>query len=275
MSCGRGGGGGRKLMAKIFMQFLRPFFPSYQVQKIPSQERKTTRTSQDPRTARPKGILSETQLCFRDLFGVSRGNSRSQENIGNNLPELRSALHSWIFRTGKSQTYHPAWPGRYPDLLCRVFFETDRHDLLEFFSFILALSLSVPQQLRSGRSTVGRCAGPKWPTMAKTTILVNSEPDFGIREIKMDQNGPFWSEEVHFVPFRSANRTLAIPEQPSSKDSRSRTEHEPDHPDAPLLNGCQAEIGKTNQAQNSLSLSLSLYPLHLNAQNAEIAIAAI
>ena len=28
----------------------------------------------------------------------------------------------------------------------------------------------------------------------------------------MDQNGPFWPEEVHFGPFRSTNRTLAIPE---------------------------------------------------------------
>ena len=28
----------------------------------------------------------------------------------------------------------------------------------------------------------------------------------------MDQNGPFWPEEVHFGPFRSANRTLAIPD---------------------------------------------------------------
>ena len=25
--------------------------------------------------------------------------------------------------------------------------------------------------------------------------------------------GPFWPEEVHFAPFRSANRTLAIPEK--------------------------------------------------------------
>ena len=25
--------------------------------------------------------------------------------------------------------------------------------------------------------------------------------------------GPFWPEEVHFGPFRSANRTLAIPEK--------------------------------------------------------------
>ena len=24
--------------------------------------------------------------------------------------------------------------------------------------------------------------------------------------------GPFWPEEVHFGPFRSANRTLAIPD---------------------------------------------------------------
>ena len=28
----------------------------------------------------------------------------------------------------------------------------------------------------------------------------------------MDQNGPFWAEEVYFGPFRSANRTLVIPE---------------------------------------------------------------
>ena len=28
----------------------------------------------------------------------------------------------------------------------------------------------------------------------------------------MDQNGPFWPEEAHFGPFRSANRTLSIPE---------------------------------------------------------------
>ena len=41
----------------------------------------------------------------------------------------------------------------------------------------------------------------KWPY---------SEPDFSIRETKMDQNGPFWPKEVHFGPFRSANRTLAI-----------------------------------------------------------------
>ena len=29
----------------------------------------------------------------------------------------------------------------------------------------------------------------------------------------MDQNGPFWPEEVHFGAFRSANRTLAISDQ--------------------------------------------------------------
>ena len=33
----------------------------------------------------------------------------------------------------------------------------------------------------------------------------------------MDQNGPFWPEEAHFGPFRSANRTLAIPDQKSIK----------------------------------------------------------
>ena len=35
---------------------------------------------------------------------------------------------------------------------------------------------------------------------------------FGIRETKMDQNGPFWPKEVYFGPFRSADRTLATPD---------------------------------------------------------------
>ena len=43
----------------------------------------------------------------------------------------------------------------------------------------------------------------KWPY---------SELDFSIRETKMDQNGPFWSILAWRAPFRSANRTLAIPE---------------------------------------------------------------
>ena len=41
-----------------------------------------------------------------------------------------------------------------------------------------------------------------------------------ISSILQDQNGPkmvhfgpFWPEEVHFGPLRSANRTLAIPEK--------------------------------------------------------------
>ena len=33
-----------------------------------------------------------------------------------------------------------------------------------------------------------------------------------IRETNMDHFGPFWLAGVHFGPFRSANRTLAIPE---------------------------------------------------------------
>ena len=45
----------------------------------------------------------------------------------------------------------------------------------------------------------------------------------------MDQNGPFWPEEVHFGPFRSANRTQAIPEQQEPYDtnvpSRAGTRH--------------------------------------------------
>ena len=48
--------------------------------------------------------------------------------------------------------------------------------------------------------------GPKWSKWPY------SELNFSIRETKMDQNGPFWPEEVHFGPFRSTNRTLAIPE---------------------------------------------------------------
>ena len=34
----------------------------------------------------------------------------------------------------------------------------------------------------------------------------------------MDHFGPFWPKEVHFGPFRSANRTLGIPELPSDKN---------------------------------------------------------
>ena len=80
------------------------------------------------------------------------------------------------------------------------------------------------QQLRSRRSTVRKVYwtkiaqngrfdhfGPKWPY---------SEPDFGIRETKMDQNGPFWPKEVYFGPFGSPNRTLATPEQSCNKIGR-------------------------------------------------------
>ena len=49
-----------------------------------------------------------------------------------------------------------------------------------------------------------------------------SELDFGIRETKMDQNGPFWLEEVRFGPFRSANRTLAIAEMRRTSASAER-----------------------------------------------------
>ena len=44
--------------------------------------------------------------------------------------------------------------------------------------------------------------------MVQTTILVKMT----IRDTKNDQNGPFWLEEIHFGPFGSANRTLAIPD---------------------------------------------------------------
>ena len=39
-----------------------------------------------------------------------------------------------------------------------------------------------------------------------------SEPDFGIHETEMDHFGPFWPKVVYCGPFRSANRTLAMPE---------------------------------------------------------------
>ena len=51
--------------------------------------------------------------------------------------------------------------------------------------------------------------------MVQTTILVKMtslQTDFSIRKTKMDQNGPFWPEEVHFGPPKSANHTLAIPD---------------------------------------------------------------
>ena len=35
----------------------------------------------------------------------------------------------------------------------------------------------------------------------------------------MDENGPFWPEEVRLGPFRSANCTLAIPEYRSKTPS--------------------------------------------------------
>ena len=51
--------------------------------------------------------------------------------------------------------------------------------------------------------------GPKW---SKMTILVKMTLFRTGFQHSRDQNGPFWPEEVHFGPFRSANRTLAIPE---------------------------------------------------------------
>ena len=58
-------------------------------------------------------------------------------------------------------------------------------------------------KLRSRRSTVGKCTGPKWSKMVKTTILV---------KMTLFRTG-FWPKEVYFGPFKSANRTLATPEK--------------------------------------------------------------
>ena len=85
----------------------------------------------------------------------------------------------------------------------------------------------------SGRGTVGKCAGPKhFPKWSKrpfwlqnglipNRILAFARPKwsilvhFGLKRsifgTKMVHFSPFWPEEVHFGPFRSANRTLAIP----------------------------------------------------------------
>ena len=63
------------------------------------------------------------------------------------------------------------------------------------------------------------CRKVYWPKLVQNGPDNHFEPfwpysklDFSIRETKMDQNGPFWPEEVHFGPFRSANRTLVIPD---------------------------------------------------------------
>ena len=76
------------------------------------------------------------------------------------------------------------------------------------------------QKIGSGRSTVGKCAGPKMVQngpndhfgqngLIPNWILAFARPKW----TKMVHFGPFWPEEVHFGPFRSANRALAIPEK--------------------------------------------------------------
>ena len=52
----------------------------------------------------------------------------------------------------------------------------------------------------SGRSTVGKCTGPKW---SQNALIPNWILAFA---------RPKWTKMDHFVPFRSANRTLAIPD---------------------------------------------------------------
>ena len=64
-----------------------------------------------------------------------------------------------------------------------------------------------------GRSTVGKCAGPKWPKRGPfRSVLVEMTLFRTGFWHSRDQNGPIWPEEVHLGPFRSANRALAIPE---------------------------------------------------------------
>ena len=49
------------------------------------------------------------------------------------------------------------------------------------------------KKIGRGRGTVGKCTGPKWSKRPFWSKWPYSEPDFSIRETKMDQNGPFWS----------------------------------------------------------------------------------
>ena len=41
-----------------------------------------------------------------------------------------------------------------------------------FLSLVVGRGRTCPEWLRSGRGTVGRCTGPKWPKRVQTTILV-------------------------------------------------------------------------------------------------------
>ena len=95
-------------------------------------------------------------------------------------------------------------------------------------------------KIGSACGTVGKCAGPKRSRMVQTTIWVKMtlcRTGFSIRETKMDQNDPFWPKEVHFGPFRSANRTLAMPEEIQDRPPRLRCSIslEASHPPNPIL----------------------------------------
>ena len=77
---------------------------------------------------------------------------------------------------------------------------------------LLLLSLSLLLLLLGrGHGTDGKCTGPEWSKMVQSlkrpfwSKWPYPEPDFSIRETK-------WTKMVHLGPFRSANRTLAIPD---------------------------------------------------------------
>ena len=74
--------------------------------------------------------------------------------------------------------------------------------------------------LRSRRSTVGKCTGPKWSKMVKTTIWVKMTFFRTGFWYSMAQDGPLWSilawRALFWSNFRSANRTLATPEHCST-----------------------------------------------------------
>ena len=65
-----------------------------------------------------------------------------------------------------------------------------------------------------GRGTVGKCTGPKWSQngpndhFGQNDLILNRILAFA--KSKWTKMVHFWSQEVHFGPFRSANRTLAI-----------------------------------------------------------------
>ena len=91
--------------------------------------------------------------------------------------------------------------------------------------------------------------GPKWSFWPVWSKLPYSEPDASIRETKMDQNGPFWPEEVHFGPPTASASWF---ETPVNGDSGRNTNMHGKRPHVTLSQGdfCpnQIDTGLTSSA---------------------------